>query len=117
MGPRDPFATPPAAERPAPGPAARPDLEGREAGDANGPVRVHARMPAPPSVPSPTGRPVVVGAAVGAAVGFLFVLLEPGQAFLVLVLTVLGAALGAIVRAAFRDGVDLEAAWRALRRQ
>ena len=113
MGPRDPFATPPPAERP----AERPGPESREAGEANGPVRIQARMPDPPRpVPRGSGA-VVIGAALGLAVGLLFVLLSPGQAVLVLVLTALGAALGAVVRAAFRDGVDLEGAWRALRRR
>ncbi|WP_420456208.1 hypothetical protein [Rubrivirga sp.] len=115
MGPRDPFATRPAPARP----AVSSDEPSPNGPVSDGPVRVQAQPPDRSRAAPPAGRrnAVAVGAAVGLGVGLLFVLLTPGQALLVIVLTALGAALGAIVKAAFRDGVDLDAAWRALRRR
>lgn len=75
-------------------------------------------MPEPPPTPRPPVRNAsLIGAAVGLGIALLFVLLSPGQAVLVLVLTLVGAALGAIAKSAFREGVDVGAAWRALRRR
>ncbi len=120
MGPRDPFASRPAPPRPpvlSDGPA--PDGPALDRPVSDGPVRVQAY---PPDLDrlrplSPRRHAVSIGAAAGLGVGLLFVLLTPGQAVLVTVLTGLGAALGAIARVAFRDGVDVDAAWRALRRR
>ncbi len=111
MGPRDPFAS-----RPAP---PRPPADSSDGPTPDGPVRVQAQPPVLHRADAAAGRrnAVAVGAAVGLGVGLLFVLLTPGQALLVVVLTALGAALGAIVRSAFREGVDVDAAWRALRRR
>lgn len=110
MGPRDPFAS---RSAPAPPTTAARD-SGGPAGD--GPVRIQARVPEPVSPMRTASRsPVALGAVAGLALGLLFVFLTPGQALLVLVLTALGAALGAIARTTFADGVDVGAAWRALR--
>jgi uncharacterized membrane protein len=74
----------------------------------------------PEAPPTPRGlvrNASLIGAAIGLGIALLFVLLSPGQALLVLVLTLLGAALGAIAKSAFRDGIDPAAAWRALLRR
>ena len=110
MGPGDPFASRPTASADAPPENGAPS--------ASEPVRIQARMPDPPSPPrQPVQRAALIGAALGLGVALLFVLLTPGQAVLVLVLTLVGAALGAIAKNAFREGVDVGAAWRALRRR
>ncbi|WP_412061031.1 hypothetical protein [Rubrivirga sp. IMCC45206] len=113
MGPGDPFASRPAPDRPSAPQSAPPSN-----GPAEGPVRIQARLPEPPPPPAGATRSAAtVGAAVGLTLGLLFVLLPFGQALLVLVLTALGAAIGGLARSAFRDGVDVGAAWRALRRR
>ena len=115
MGPGDPFASRPTP--PADVPHARAPDNGAPAPSSE-PVRVQARVPEPPPTPrGPMRNASLVGAATGLAVALLFVLLSPGQAVLVLVLTLVGAALGAIAKDAFGDGVDVGAAWRALRRR
>ena len=115
MGPGDPFASRPTP--PADVPHARAPDNGAPAPPSE-PVRVQARTPEPPPTPGPPVRNApLIGAAVGLGIALLLVLLSPGQAVLVLVLTLVGAALGAMAKNAFGDGVDVGAAWRALRRR
>ncbi len=106
MGPSDPFATtsaPPA--EPAPPPISAPA----------DPFRVQTRES--PLVPArPLSRKVLVGAAIGAFIGLLAVTLSAGELFFVLACGLLGAALAVVLQSAFPDGVDVQAAWRALRR-
>ena len=108
MGPGDPIPYSQAAQADAPD---------NGAPAASEPVRIQARIPDSPRTP---GRFVphapFIGAAGGLFIALLFILLSPGQAVLVLVLTLMGAVLGAIAKSAFHGGIDFMAAWRALRR-
>lgn len=118
MGPGDPFAPRPAA----PG-RARPEVEvsADVAPDSEPPVqppvRVQARPPEAPRSRGLLGNAVVVGAVAGLVLGGLGVTLGVGRTAVVVVCTLLGAALGALLKNAFSDGIDVGAAWRALRRR
>ena len=107
MGPRDSFASDPAPIGGSTPPQSAPP--------PSDPFRVQARDP----LPAPTrtaGRKAFVGAGVGAFLGLLAVTLSAGEFFVVLACALLGAALAVIVQNAFPDGVDVQAAWNALRR-
>ena len=118
MGPSDPFAG--AA---APSPAPPPDDPGRGDGPAGtttvgggaGPYRVQARPSSAPALRR-AGAPAV-GAAVGLVFGLVTIVAGFGPALVVLAFAVVGAAVGALVRAAAGGGLDLPGAWRALRRR
>ena len=108
MGPSDPFSTTTAgAPPPRSEPPPRPEP---------GRMRVEARPPDPPRSPR-GGRGPLAGAAIGLVLGALVVTVGVGPALVVALCVALGAGLGAVVQAAFADGVDLAAAWRALRRR
>ena len=119
MGPSDPFARP-AAPPPAP-PADAPDRADGPAGSttvgggAGSPYRVQAR-PSPTPALSRTSAPVV-GAAVGLVFGLVTIVAGFGPALVVLAFALVGAAVGALVRAAGSGGLDVAGAWRALRRR
>ncbi len=107
MGPSDPFASDPAPlGGPTPPPSASPPSD---------PFRVQARYPL--AAPTRTaGSKVLVGAGVGAFLGLLVVTLSAGKLFVVGACALIGAALAVIARNAFPDGIDVQAAWNALRR-
>ena len=108
MGPSDPFSSPTDtadARAPRPGRA-----------EPSGRTRVEARLPDPPRS-SRARRGPLAGAVIGLVLGALVVTVGVGPALVVLLCVALGAGLGALAQSAFADGVDLAAAWRALRRQ
>jgi len=99
MGPSDPFSDAP--------PRAAP------------PPRADGLLPTPePRPPAPRRVPAVaVGAALGLAFGLSTVIWGLGPAIVVLLCTALGAAAGVLARAMAGGGLDVGAAWRALRRR
>lgn len=115
MGPRDPFATRPAPPG-RPRPEADPEADGAPASEP--PVRVQARLPEEPRrLRGPFGNAAAVGAVAGLVLGGLVVTLGVGRALVVLAFALVGAALGALLKNAFAGGLDVGAAWRALRRR
>ena len=61
--------------------------------------------------------PVAILFVAGLVLGGLIVTVGVGPTLVVALCTAIGAALGALLKNAFADGVDLGAAWRALRRR
>ena len=113
MGPSDPFAgtTPPSAP-----PADAPERPGGpSAAGGAGPYRVQARS-SPVAAPPRAGGPAV-GAVVGLVFGLVTIVAGFGPALVVLAFALVGAAVGALARAAGEGGLDLPGAWRALRRR
>ena len=122
MGPGDPFASPSPPPASAPPPATpsatRAGATDHGATDGGGPVRIQARMPDPAPQPrGPLSGAARIGAVAGLVLGGLIVTVGVGPTLVVALCTAIGAALGALLKNAFADGVDLGAAWRALRRR
>ena len=122
MGPSDPFAgaappptPPPTAERGA-GPSGTTTMPGGVgvSGGA-GPYRVQAR-PSPGPAGARASAPAL-GAALGLVFGLVTIVAGFGPALVVLAFALVGAAVGALARAAGDGGLDVAGAWRALRRR
>ena len=114
MGPSDPFARLPEPPPDPPGGAAPPPPGPTLDGGVR-PVRRGHAEPAGRGGPRPGA--VAVGAIVGLVAGLVTITVGFGPALVVLVFAAVGAAVGAVVRAAAGGGVDVPAAWRALRRR
>lgn len=98
MGPADPFSTSKTAE---------------------GAPREERRAPSRSTAPAERSRRASLwsGFVVGALFGLLALLFSVGAAVLVLLLGALGALIGWIAHGFTSGGLDLSAAWRALRRR